>query len=262
MLQDLPKKEKNYFHPTRAQLFWRVLGECWRRSVTPFVMYLFMSIIGLITQVFNQSETLQWWEIVLGTVCILCGAAFNAHLCFNYGKEHYKIYRTGEIHRRNERLGIPVGMDHRLDKEYRVWKGFVIGLLIGLPVIVFSVPAHLCRFGGAEQGESAFNMILLFFCGWAYLPFSWISRSVTYKVSQLLCMAFIVLPVAVSGAFYIVGAQRERRKQEEQDARTAALEKVREEQQRAAEERKKQQQERTQTEEQRRKTAQSKKKKK
>ncbi len=241
MLQDLPKKKKDYSNPTKAQLFRRITGECFRRAVTPFLMYLFMSLIAFACQAINNTAA----QITLGVFCILCGAAFNAHLCYTYGRTHYDAYATGCIHRRNAVFGIASGGDHRPEREYRVWKGFLIGLCTGAPVLIIGVFAHF--FKGAE-------LALMMIAGWSVFPIQWI-RLALPGTSAAYSLLMVLLPVLVSGVFYIIGARLEKRKKEEQAARAERVAELAKEASEA------QKQRQAQTEEQRRKTLQSKKKK-
>lgn len=230
----------------KARLFWKIQGECWRRMVTPSMMYLFMSMLLLASQTIT-SEGLDWLKILLGIVCILGGAAFNAHLCYHYGIMHYDAYLTGCIHRNNALFGIESGGDHRVEREYRVWKGFYIGLLVGLPVIILGAIA-----GSTNAMTSNWaSIILIMFAGWAIIPISWFGLNGTYFA---LSIAMVALPILVSGVFYIIGAMKEKRVKEQEAERSEAVKK-------AGEKAKKEREYHEQTEEQRRKTLQSKKKK-
>lgn len=245
-----PKKAKDYAHPNRWQLFWRIQRECWRRMVTPYLMYFFMSLIMLAFQAIPNLFA----KVGIGLLCIGIGAFYNGHLCYHYGIMHYGAYVAGELHRKNELFGIRSGGDHRPEREYSPWKGFYIGFLIGIPVIVlgcltgrFLDPIQATN-GGAIAGAA-----LVMFAGWAIIPISWLREIPGLSgASFYWSLLMVLLPILVSGVFYIVGAMSDKRKREEGVARGRRLEEAREE---AAK------QVRIQTEEQRRKTLQSKKKK-
>lgn len=237
---------ENRMNDSKAKRFWRIQGECWRRMVTPYMMYLFMSMILLATQAIG----IVWLRIFLGTLCILIGAAFNAHLAYSTGVIHYDAYLTGNIHRRNREMGIESGGDHRPEREYALWKGFYIGFLIGVPVILFAGLA--CIPGAVVNSFGKFFLVM--FAGFALVPVSWMTGGFenapagAYAYSML----FVLLPVIVTGVFYIVGAYVEKRRKKVIEARNEAIENAKN----APKEY------REQTEEQRRKTLQSKKKKK
>lgn len=230
MLNEAPKKKKDYAHPTKSQLFWRVQGECWRRAVTPFLMYLFIGMIALLCAMIK----IPWLVITLVLLCVLWGAGFNAHLAYNFGKMHYDAYATGELHRRNERIGIPSGGDHHAEREYRFWKGGVIGLCVASPVILLSLLGTF-----ADHRTLGFFFIML--AAWAYLPVWFagggLAGAGSYLVNPVWCLLMAILPIVVTAVFYNVGALAEKRKKDAQAAREAEVERLREEQKREAEER-------------------------
>lgn len=242
------EKEKKTDRPKGMKLFWKIQWECFRRSVTVFLMYLFMSLLLLVCQVINQDKV-SLIEIVLGVVCILCGMAFNAHLCFHIGADHYDTYLSGCLHRKNALFGIESGGDHRVEREFRVWKGFLIGFYVGIVVIVLGSLAG--SFQNTEGGAYAV-MFLSMFAGWAIMPIGWIRSLALPDISFFWSIAFIVIPIIVSGIFYILGAKNEKRKKREEQERRLAVEEAAKKAKETV---------RQQTEEQRRKTLQSKKKK-
>ncbi|MGN1077710.1 MAG: hypothetical protein ACI4ST_04280, partial [Candidatus Gallimonas sp.] len=156
----------------------------------------------------------------------------------------FDAYLTGCLHRKNAAYGIVSGGDHRVEREYRWWKGFYIGFLIGIPVIILGLLAG--KFYGQTVGSAA-GIFLIMFAGWAIIPLSWL------HVSFYWSLLMIFIPVIVSGVFYIIGAYREKQKKEMQAKRAEAV---------AAAAVAAKAELKEQTEEQRRKTLQSKKKKK
>ena len=242
---------ENGMYISKKTLFWRTQRECWRRMVTPYAMYLFMSMTLLATQMIPES--LSWLSIILGIVCIAIGMFFNGHLAYNAGMQHYDALLTGNIHRRNIEAGIESGGDHRLEREYAPWKGFYIGFLVGLPVILF---AGLACIPGAMNEEHAIGkFMLLMFAGFAIVPVGWCYQSAGVSVpagGYAWAMLFVIVPIVITGVFYIVGALvNQKRKQAQTAAQEAALK-----------EKNAPKEYREQTEEQKRKTQQSKKKKK
>ncbi len=217
MLNERPKKQKDHSDPTKWQMFWRVQKECWRRMVTPYLMYLFMSLLLLSAQAIVPDDN-NALEIVLGVVCILGGAFFNAHLMYHTGVFHYDNYLTGEVHRRNARFGIHSGGDHRPEREFRPWKGFYIGFLVGIPVIVFGVLAHFFY--------SVASIFFIMFAGWAIAPIAWIGGTVEgggLVADPLWSLLFVLLPVLVSGVAYLVGAYVEKRRKAAASERDEAV---------------------------------------
>lgn len=201
-------------HNKKGLLFWKIQAECLRRAVTPFIMYIMMSLIMLACQAFGNAVL----RVVLGVFCILCGMFFNGHLLYHCGITHYDAYLTGNLHRTNALFGIRSGGDHRTEREYRPYKGFLIGLYVGLPVVILGIVA-----GFSTGGEIALDFV----AGWAIIPLQWM-RTIggIENISAFWSIAFVAIPVAVSGIFYIVGAQIERRRKELERERAEAVRKL------------------------------------
>ncbi len=216
-----PKKKKDYSNPTKGLLFWRIQKESLRRAVTPMLMYLFMSLLLLASQTIDP-DGVNVIEIVLGLLCVAGDAFFNGHLCFHYGKLHYGVYVAGNIHRKNRKLGIESGGDHHLEREYRPWKGFLIGLYVGLPAIVLGIIA------GSIEVSVAWGYIQYFFAmfvGWAIIPLTWFGtiEGGGLVASPYWAVLMALLPILVSAIFYIIGAYAEKRSREALSAREKAV---------------------------------------
>lgn len=242
----MEENEKSAAKTKKSFRFWRTQWECLQKALLPALMYMFMSTLLLASQLIS-ADNLVWLKISLGIVCILIGAAFNAHLCFTFGKTHYDAYVAGQAHKNDALFGIETGKVIRTELEYRPWKGFYIGFLVGVPVIILGAVAAAP--GAMASGWAA--IVLILFAGWAIMPVSWFGAT---GASFAYSIFMIILPVAVSGAFYIVGAMFQKRKKREQAERAQRVKE-------AAEQARQERVMREQTEEQRRKTLQSKKKK-
>ncbi len=216
MLNEAPKKKKkkkDYSNPTKWQYFWRIQGECLRRSVTPYLMYLFMSLLALTCQTIVPDEN-SVIEIVLCLLCIAGGAFFNGHLLFHTGKLHYGSYIAGQLHRKNIAFGIQSGGGHRPEREYRVWKGFLIGFYVALPAIILGTIAGSIA---VSQAWGYVQYAFMMFAGWAIIPITFFGtggaggETVGLSVSMYWSLLVSLLPIIVSGIFYIVGGYAEAR---------------------------------------------------
>lgn len=197
---------------SRWKAFWRIQKECFRRAITPYMMYLIMSMLLLVCQTLASfSAPLMF---ILSTICILGGMAYNAHLCFLTGQKHLDAYIAGELHRKNALFGIRSGGDHQPEREYRPYKGFVIGFYVGIPVLVFGSLA-----GAFPALEGPGLLALIMFAGWAIIPVRWLNVYGGLDVSNFLSLAMIAIPVVVSGIFYIVGAKVQAKKRSEREER-------------------------------------------
>lgn len=218
MLNELPKKEKPKKPTTKWRLFWRIQKVCFLRSITPMMMYLFCSLIALAFDAISDGT--QVYEVIIGAVCILCGAALNAPMGYQAGKTQYDSFLTGCIHRRNAVFGIQSGGDHKPEMEYRWWKGFLIGFYVGVPAIIMGIFAAIpATWTGGE-------LALVMFAGWAIFPIQW-TRNLLYPdwsgsypaISGGFSMLMVLLPILVTGISYIVGAMAEKKIKQNEEAR-------------------------------------------
>ncbi len=223
MLNEGPKKQKVRKPDNAWRRFLRVQKVCLLRAVTPCMMYLFMSLLAFALQAISDGVAV--YEIVLGSLCIAGGAAFNAQLAYSYGKLHFDSYLTGCLHRQNVRMGIASGGDHRPEQEYRPWKGFLIGFYVGLPVLIFGTLAIF-------RATWAWAEVLLdMFAAWAILPIQW-HRGLKFPgendwayppVSGGWSLLSLLLPILVTGVFYIVGAYCEKRRKQAESRRAEEI---------------------------------------
>lgn len=213
MQSETPKKKVDYMEPTPAQYFWRTQRECWKRMVGPTIMYLFMGLILVAVQAIPIAAL----KIVLGVLIILLGAFFNGHLMYQCGKKHYDNSLTGSFHRRNRAYGVMSGESHHIEREYSPWKGFYIGFLVGVPVILLSVLAHFFY--------DVVTIVFIILAGWAITPITWFGaiEGGGLKADVLWSMMMIILPIVVSGVFYIVGAIKEKKKKQQESERIEKL---------------------------------------
>ncbi len=208
MLNEAPKKEKKNAEPTKWQYFWRIQGECLRRTITPFIMYFFMGMLAFASQAISPDQNTVL-EMVLCILCIAVGAFFNGHLLYYVGKNHYGSFVAGEIHRKNLAFGIVSGSGHRSEREYRVWKGFLIGFYLALPAIILSLISGSLPAG---QAWEAVQLVFVLLAGWAILPITFFGAGeggVGLAASPYWALLMTLLPIIVSGIFYIVGAKVE-----------------------------------------------------
>jgi cytochrome bd-type quinol oxidase subunit 2 len=170
----------------------------------------------------NSTKTM--WTIGLA----VAAAAYNALIMWANGGSHYEMLVSGNIKRTSaDAYGNSYKMSsHNIAKEYRDWKGFVVGGIIALFTliagIIFTVNQSTIDAGlkGGALGVTA--IIAIFLCGWALLPFfcynaqqvalAEIAGTSATTISYLWSCLFALIPIVVSGVFYIAGAYARRNK--------------------------------------------------
>ncbi len=170
----------------------------------------------------NTKKTM--WTVGLA----IAAAAYNALVMWANGGSHYEMLVSGNIKRTSaDAYGNSYKMSsHKIAKEYRDWKGFVVGGIVAfltvIAGIVFAANQTTIDNGvkGGALGVTA--VILLFLCGWALLPFfcyniqqvalAKAAGTVAATISYLWVCLFALVPVIISGVFYIAGAYARRNK--------------------------------------------------
>lgn len=216
---------------TKWKVFWRIVWECFKRSVTPFVMYFLAGLVMLMIQSKYGFSAQMTWAVI----CALAALAYNGFLLWVNGGSHYEMLVSGNMKRRSAmQMGSDLNItSYKFEKEYRPWKGFVIGLFVSVLLIIGSI-VFGCNQDKIITAMTDENVTvskglaiaeLIFYCcaGWVLVPLASINAAGTY-VSFFVGCAFALLPVAVSGGLYIAGAygRRNKRLREQEIAAKAA----------------------------------------
>ena len=217
---------------TKWKVFWRIVGECLMRSLTPSVMFFVAGLVLLMLQSknFGLSAQMAW-----AALCAVVALAYNGFLMWICGGNHYEMLVSGNLKRRSAmQSGSELNMaSYKFQKEYRPWKGFAIGAFVSLLLIVGSIVLGCNQTAIVEAatneevtlttGLAAVSLIFYCLAGWVLLPILELNIAGT-AVSFFVGCAFALLPVCVSGGFYIGGAYGRRNKtvrQQEIAARAA-----------------------------------------
>lgn len=201
----------------------RQIWELFKGSIPASLMYFCAGTVLMMLTM--KGETVSWdnkkfaWTIV----CILAAVAYDALISYAQGGNGYEMLVSGNMKRTSAySMGGELKISsHKFAKEYRAWKGFGIGAFMGLfaifTAIVFGVnqakiDAVLSSGDGTISKGLAIVMIICFLLsGWSILPFYYLNAggaSISYFVTGL----FALIPIAVTGAMYIVGAYGRRNK--------------------------------------------------
>lgn len=149
------------------------------------------------------------WTIV----CVVLSCAYEGFLAFIYGGNQYEMLASGNIRRAS-------GEEYRISaykesREYRPWKGFAVGGFVGMYTIFMGIyfGCNQAAIEAQTLGTGASLVILLgvFLSGWSILPFFFMNKS-GMSVSYFYSCFFAIIPVIISGVFYIIGAYHRRNK--------------------------------------------------
>ncbi|MBR2646920.1 MAG: hypothetical protein IKD47_05140 [Clostridia bacterium] len=206
--------------------FGRQVWELYKSSLMPAFMYLCAGMILMsITMKGDKVGEIQWdnSKLLWTIVCSVGAAAYNALVMWANGGQQYEMLVSGNMKRMSAQYGEGYKIStHKEWKEYRPWKGFVIGALIGIYALITALYFGLNQdwidssLGGSEHGVagSTYGVLVvigILISGWTILPFLYINMGGVH-VSYFLSALFVLLPIIVSGVFYIAGAYARRNK--------------------------------------------------
>ncbi len=203
--------------------FGRYVWELFKGSIPAALMYL---CAGTVLMMVTMKEGALVWDgkkLAWTLVCALAAMGYNVLVTYAQGGNAYEMLVSGNMKRYSaEEMGGEFKISsHKEAKEYRPWKGFAIGGFIALytifTAIVFgcnqtTIDASLASEEATMPTGLAVLVIICFLIsGWSILPFYYLNAGGA-GVSYFLSGLFALLPIAVTGAMYIVGAYGRRRK--------------------------------------------------
>lgn len=186
-------------------------------SILTSIMYFCASAILMMLVI--KGEKVDWTntDLIWTLVCILGGAAYNGLAAWANGGTHYEMLVSGNVKRSTyDAYGNEYKMsNHKIVKEYRVWKGFAMGGFTALLPIIFGIimGANQSVIDAGDYSKSIGLLLILafFFSGWTILPFYCMNQA-GIAVSYYLSILLAVIPVLVTGGIYIAGAYARRNK--------------------------------------------------
>lgn len=200
----------------KLKYFGGYVWEMTKASLPGIFMYLCAGAIMMMLILRGKEENnfISWTTMnkVWVAVCMVAAAAYNGLICYAHGGSHYEMLVSGNIKRATtDMYGNEYKISsHKEAKEYRVWKGFVMGAFTAILTLVIGLV-----FGFRQEKIDGTMTISTFVCfilsGWSIMPFYAMNQTGT-SVSYFITCVFAVVPVVVSGVFYIIGAYARRRK--------------------------------------------------
>lgn len=201
--------------------FGRYVWELLKVSLPSTFMYCCAGTILLMLTM--QGETLHWTgkDVAWAVVCILGGAAYNGLMAWASGGSQYEMLVSGNVKRMSAEQfeGGYKMSNHKEVKEYRVWKGFVFGAFSALLTIIFGIlfgcnqSQIQAQMDGHSAGKGVAALLLLGFLltGWSVIPL-YLMNATGVSISYFVSCVFALIPILVSGGFYIAGAYARRNK--------------------------------------------------
>lgn len=174
-----------------------------KQALFSIIYLIFMAVIA-IGIIYIQ---IPWVSVLLGILNFLlyCTIMFLAY--FKSGGQAYKVLMQNDL----DRLEIiRTGENIRLKRmeEYKPYKGFLIGLFVCLPLIVFMLIHLILYFSLGPQyngaGASGTIMYLVFYAVYQ----SFIKDIQVKSAYYFFTLLFVPIVSSVSGVAYILGAKK------------------------------------------------------
>ncbi len=195
----------------------RYVWEMFKSSMLPSIMYCCGGWIVMVLSLRGEQITWTDTKLTWSIVCVAVAAVYQMITAWACGGGQYEMLASGNIKRASySATGTEYRINsHKVAKEYRVWKGFVIGAMTSfLPAIILIIlgcnqeAVHATEL---TKGTSVLLLIAIFFCGWAVIPFYCMNAAGIY-VSYFVGLALCAIPIIVNGGMYIAGAYARRNK--------------------------------------------------
>ncbi|MBQ7948426.1 MAG: hypothetical protein IJ284_01550 [Clostridia bacterium] len=197
--------------------FGRYVWEMFKSSIpSTFMFFCAGTILLMLTM---RGETIDWTgsDVAWTVVCIVGGAAYCALMSWANGGSHYEMLVSGNVKRMSaEQMDGGFKMsNHKEAKEYRVWKGFAIGGFTAIFTVILGIwfgclQAEIDS-GSPSKGVAALMLIGFLISGWSLIPL-YLMNATGITISYFISCIFALIPIAVTGGFYIAGAYARRNK--------------------------------------------------
>ena len=116
------------------------------------------------------------------------------------GEQDFAMRVVGDAKRKNKPTGKPEGKStHHVSKEYKVYKGFIIGLIVILPGVLLTLIAEL-------TGSAGVLLAQMVAFGWQCFPV----RAISVNANLFFSFIVMALSVAIIGFSYIIGGEKGR----------------------------------------------------
>ncbi len=197
----------------------RYFWELFKGSILPAMMYGCASAILMMLVMKKMEEGYVWGgtKVAWTIVCALGAVAYHAFAAWASGGNQFEMLVSGNVKRSTyDAYGNEYKMsNHKMMKEYRPWKGFVVGGFVSfLPILLGIVfGCNQAKIDSGEYGKGIATLLLIsfFFSGWTIIPF-YCMNFAGISASYFLSIIPALIPIAVHGVMYIVGAYSRRNK--------------------------------------------------
>ena len=201
----------------------RQIWELFKGSIPASLMYFCAGTVLMMLTMKGEVVTWDGKKLAWTLVCILAAIGYDMLVTYAQGGNAYEMLVSGNMKRNSAYTagGELKISSHKYAKEYRAWKGFAIGAFIGMFAIITGIVfgANQAEIDGVlttgdgsiSKGLAVLMIICFLLSGWSILPFYYLNAGGA-GISYFVTCLFALIPIAVTGAMYIVGAYGRRNK--------------------------------------------------
>lgn len=172
-----------------------------KKALFPFVYLFFMAITAFGILCING---LLWLKILLCALNLALYGFIVFSVMFKEGEESVKAQRDNDVERR-EMVRTGIVRPLKLKEEYKPWKGFFIGFLICVPLLVMLlIHTVILIAGGTSRVVGAIGGIV-YFVFFVFFNFGTETLSMSAYYGALVAVPFMVL---LCGIAYCLGARK------------------------------------------------------
>ena len=181
-----------------------------KQAVIPFIYLIFMAMIAF--SIVTIGDDLIWLKIILAILNIALYCFLISVISFKEGEIALKVRLANDL----ERIQIiKTGEDRplKISEEYKAWKGFVVGFVVCIPLIVLML-VHtilLLTVGSTYNGGGVISSFI-------YMMFACLVKLNNAVPLQQWHYYFTLIAVPIvmitTGIPYILGAQKVQRQQD------------------------------------------------
>lgn len=201
----------------------RQIWELFKSSIPASLMYFCAGTVLMMLTM--KGEVVSWdgKKLAWTLVCILVAIGYDMLVTYAQGGNAYEMLVSGNMKRTSAYSagGELKISSHKYAKEYRTWKGFGVGAFMGLFPLITGIifganqaaidGVLLTGEGAISKGLAVLMIICFLLSGWSILPFYYMNAGGA-GISYFVTCLFALIPIAVTGAMYIVGAYGRRNK--------------------------------------------------
>ena len=169
-----------------------------RLTIAPLIFFIFFIIIAMGVQALNAGDLIR---IILGVLVFIMLIFCLGGIMIKEGQDAIKTLLANDIQRR-EIIRTGKDVEINVSKEYRPWKGFIVGLIFCIPLVIFIV---LFGVNGVQEGALNFGKLAEVVYSPFYVLVGDFTKTTSLDVYIGAIFVLVCLPLML-GIPYILGA--------------------------------------------------------